>query len=74
MLRSIAGWDEELAPNAIEVYVSRLRAKLLGTGVRISTIRSVGYRLEQPPDTPFPDPASLNEQAQATTQTTPGAS
>lgn len=48
MLRSIAGWDEMLAPNAIEVYVSRLRAKLRGTGARISTIRSVGYRLEQP--------------------------
>jgi DNA-binding response OmpR family regulator len=48
LLRAIAGWDEHLAPNAIEVYVSRLRGKLAGTGTRISTVRGVGYRLEQP--------------------------
>ena len=48
LLRAIAGWDEQLAPNAIEVYVSRLRGKLAGTGTRISTVRGVGYRLEQP--------------------------
>lgn len=48
LLRAIAGWDEQLAPNAIEVYVSRLRTKLSGTGARISTLRGIGYRLEQP--------------------------
>ena len=37
-----------VAPNAIEVYVSRLRGKLAGTGTRISTVRAVGYRLEPP--------------------------
>jgi DNA-binding response OmpR family regulator len=50
LLRAISGWDESLAPNAIEVYVSRLRGKLAGTGARISTVRGVGYRLEQPED------------------------
>ncbi len=48
LLRAIAGWDEQLAPNAIEVYVSRLRSKLAGTGAHISTLRGIGYRLEQP--------------------------
>ena len=48
LLRAITAHDEQLAPNAIEVYVSRLRAKLSGTGARISTLRGVGYRLEQP--------------------------
>ncbi len=48
LLRSVAGWDEKLAMNAIEVYVSRLRGKLSGTGARIQTIRGVGYRLEPP--------------------------
>ncbi|RPH63489.1 MAG: DNA-binding response regulator [Burkholderiales bacterium] len=48
LLRAITGWDEQLAPNAIEVYVSRLRTKLSGTGTRISTLRGIGYRLEQP--------------------------
>ncbi len=50
LLRAITGFDERLAPNAIEVYVSRLRSKLSGTGARISTLRGVGYRLEQPDD------------------------
>lgn len=47
LMRAITGFDEQLAPNAIEVYVSRLRAKLAGTGARISTLRGIGYRLEK---------------------------
>jgi two-component system, OmpR family, response regulator len=48
LLQSISGWDDSLAPNAIEVYVSRLRGKLEGTGVIVRTVRGVGYRLEGP--------------------------
>ncbi|HEY0879632.1 MAG TPA: response regulator transcription factor, partial [Zeimonas sp.] len=48
LMQAITGLDERLAPNAIEVYVSRLRAKLSGTGARISTLRGIGYRLENP--------------------------
>ncbi len=48
LLRAITGFDEHIAPNAIEVYVSRLRSKLAGTGARISTLRGIGYRLEEP--------------------------
>jgi len=48
LMRTITGEDERLAPNAIEVYVSRLRGKLAGTGARISTLRGIGYRLENP--------------------------
>ena len=48
LLQAISGWDDSLAPNAIEVYVSRLRAKIEGTGVTIRTVRGVGYRLEGP--------------------------
>lgn len=47
LLRAIAGWDEELTPNAVEVYVSRLRAKL-GEAVAIRTVRGLGYRLDEP--------------------------
>ncbi|HXQ30365.1 MAG TPA: response regulator transcription factor [Steroidobacteraceae bacterium] len=47
LLRAIAGWDEELTPNAVEVYVSRLRAKL-GDAVAIHTVRGLGYRLDDP--------------------------
>lgn len=52
LMHAITGLDERLAPNAIEVYVSRLRAKLAGTGARISTLRGIGYRLENPQPAP----------------------
>lgn len=35
--------DAQLTPNAIEVHVSRLRAKIEGGGVRIRTVRGFGY-------------------------------
>lgn len=47
LLQAISGWDDNIAPNAVEVYVSRLRAKIEGTGVAIRTVRGVGYRLER---------------------------
>ena len=36
----------EPTPNAIEVYVSRLRAKIETAGVRIRTVRGFGYLWE----------------------------
>ncbi|MEK9776798.1 MAG: response regulator transcription factor [Quisquiliibacterium sp.] len=47
LLQAISDWDDNLGPNAIEVYVSRLRGKLDGTEVSIRTVRGVGYRLEE---------------------------
>lgn len=49
LLQAISGWDDNIAPNAVEVYVSRLRAKIEGTGVAVRTVRGVGYRLERAP-------------------------
>ena len=43
-------WRDETDPlgsNAIDVRLSRLRAKLPDTGMRIVTVRGSGYRLEQ---------------------------
>lgn len=42
-------WGEEVTPNAIEVYIYRLRKKLEPSGARIVTVRGLGYCLE--PDT-----------------------
>jgi len=42
-------WGEEVSSNAIEVYVHRLRKKLENAGVRIVTVRGLGYSLEKPP-------------------------
>lgn len=42
-------WRDETEPlgsNAIDVHLSRLRAKLPRSGVRIVTVRGAGYRLE----------------------------
>ena len=47
IIQAVANWGEELTPNAIEVYVSRLRAKLEPAGVRIRTVRGFGYMLEE---------------------------
>jgi DNA-binding response OmpR family regulator len=43
-------WADETDPlgsNAIDVQLSRLRAKLPDSGVRIVTVRGAGYRLEE---------------------------
>jgi two-component system OmpR family response regulator len=40
-------WGEEVSTNAIEVYVHRLRKKLESGGVRILTVRGLGYYLEK---------------------------
>ncbi len=49
ILQSISTWDSELTLNAIEVYVSRLRAKLEPSGIYVRTIRGFGYRLDEFP-------------------------
>jgi two-component system OmpR family response regulator len=46
IIQALASWSEDLTPNAIEVYVSRLRAKLEPAGIRIRTVRGFGYMLE----------------------------
>ena len=45
--QAIAGFDQALTPNAVEVYVSRLRAKV-GDAAVIRTVRGLGYRLDDP--------------------------
>ena len=39
--------DEALGYNALEAFISRLRKKLLGSGVGIRTLRGIGYVLEE---------------------------
>jgi len=46
LLQALTGWDKEITPNAVEVYVSRLRAKLEPFGVALRSIRGFGYRLD----------------------------
>lgn len=54
ILEAISGWDESPSGNAIEVYISRLRAKLAGSNVSIRAIRGFGYLVEEVADGPQP--------------------
>lgn len=46
IMQAVCSWDEDISPNAVEVYMSRLRAKLEPAGIHIRTIRGFGYLLE----------------------------
>jgi two-component system OmpR family response regulator len=48
LVSHVCEWGEEVSANAIEVYVHRLRKKLEPGGVRIVTVRGLGYSLEKP--------------------------
>jgi len=44
---NLCQWGEELSANAVEVYVHRLRKKLEPGGVKITTLRGLGYCLNR---------------------------
>lgn len=46
ILDRLFSFDEAAAPNAVELYVSRLRKKLAGTSVEIRTVWGEGYIAE----------------------------
>ncbi len=46
VLQALAGPEQDITPNAVEVHISRLRAKL-GNAVVIRCLRGLGYRLEE---------------------------
>jgi DNA-binding response OmpR family regulator len=47
IIDAILPWGEEVTLNAVEVYISRIRAKIDKAGITIKTIRGFGYMLEQ---------------------------
>ncbi len=49
LLSAVSSWGDEISLNAIEVYVSRLRAKLSACAV-IHAIRGLGYRFDEKQD------------------------
>jgi DNA-binding response OmpR family regulator len=44
--QAVASWDQETSQNAVEVHVSRVRAKL-GDSAVLRAVRGLGYRLEE---------------------------
>ena len=50
LIDHLCAWGEAVSTNAIEVYIHRLRKKLEPGGVKIATMRGLGYCLEKPND------------------------
>jgi two-component system response regulator TctD len=50
LLDRLFGLDQAVAPNAIELYVSRLRRKLDGASITIRTVHGMGYVAERRSD------------------------
>lgn len=47
IVNHLYGWGDEVAANAIEVYVYRIRRKLEPFGCEIRTVRGMGYLMER---------------------------
>ncbi len=47
----VPGWSAGTSDNALELLISRLRAKLDGAGVQLRTVRGLGYVLKADTDT-----------------------
>jgi two-component system, OmpR family, response regulator len=47
LIENISDWDDTLGKNAIEVYMHRLRKKLLSVGIEVRTVRGLGYMLDK---------------------------
>ena len=46
IIDAILPWGDDLTLNAVEVYISRVRLKIVDAGISIRTIRGFGYMLE----------------------------
>ena len=46
--QALYSWEDDITPNAIEKFISRLRTKLEPAGINIRTVRGLGYFLEKP--------------------------
>lgn len=47
LFEKIFSFDDEARPEAIEIYVHRLRKKLEGSGASVATLRGLGYVLSE---------------------------
>jgi two-component system response regulator TctD len=45
LMDKLFSFNDEVSENAIEVYVGRIRKKLIGSKARIETVRGLGYRM-----------------------------
>ncbi len=43
----LAGFDDDISANAVELYISRLRKRLEAADVKIQTVRGLGYLMKK---------------------------
>jgi len=46
LISEVFSFDDSVGPNAIELYIARLRQKLGADGPKITTVRGLGYMME----------------------------
>lgn len=46
IISAMSSWESNFGANAVEIYILKLRRKLIAGGVNIVTVRGVGYALE----------------------------
>jgi DNA-binding response OmpR family regulator len=46
IISTMSSWEANFSANAVEIYILKLRRKLADAGVRIVTLRGIGYALE----------------------------
>ena len=51
LFEKVFNFDEDARPEAIEIYVHRLRKKLDGSGAAVTTLRGLGYLIDASPAT-----------------------
>ncbi|PKO89522.1 MAG: DNA-binding response regulator [Betaproteobacteria bacterium HGW-Betaproteobacteria-12] len=52
LFEKVFSLEQDVRPEAIEIYVCRLRKKLDGSGVRIDTVRGLGYVIDAVGESP----------------------
>jgi two-component system OmpR family response regulator len=46
IVSTMSNWETNFSANAVEIYILKLRRKLVDCGVKIITVRGVGYAME----------------------------
>lgn len=49
LFEKVFGLDDDVQPESIELYVHRLRKKLDGSGITVTTLRGLGYLISEHP-------------------------
>jgi DNA-binding response OmpR family regulator len=52
LAEQLCSLDDSISPEAVEIYIHRLRRKIEGSGTCIRTLRGLGYMLEAADDAP----------------------